>query len=89
MSYCRRKKIIDSFNDWIDVSLSINFCMTLTLFILQVIEPCQVEMERRVSNNHAHHQVLLSDLDVYVSPQVIHLCYDVSKMLTSEENLQV
>nr|XP_034335213.1 vacuolar protein sorting-associated protein 13A isoform X3 [Crassostrea gigas] len=53
-----------------------------------VIEPCQVEMERRVSNNHAHHQVLLSDLEVYVSPQVIHLCYDVSKMLTSEEDLQ-
>lgn len=63
--------------------------MTLTFFVLQVIEPCQVEMERRVSDNHAHHQVLLSDLEVYVSPQVIHLCYDVSKMLTSEEDLQV
>lgn len=63
--------------------------MTLTFFVLQVIEPCQVEMERCVSNNHAHHQVLLSDLEVYVSPQVIHLCYDVSKMLTSEEDLQV
>ena len=46
-------------------------------------------MERRVSNNHAHHQVALTDLEVYVSPHIIHLLYDVSKMLTSEEDTQV
>nr|XP_022286655.1 vacuolar protein sorting-associated protein 13A-like isoform X3 [Crassostrea virginica] len=53
-----------------------------------VIEPCQLDMERRVSNNHAHHQVALTDLEVYVSPHIIHLLYDVSKMLTSEEDTQ-
>ncbi|XP_061177627.1 intermembrane lipid transfer protein VPS13A-like [Saccostrea echinata] len=50
-----------------------------------VIQPCKVDLERRVGDNHAHHKVSLSELEVYVTPQVIRLVYDVSKMLTSDE----
>ncbi|XP_056015608.1 intermembrane lipid transfer protein VPS13A-like isoform X3 [Ostrea edulis] len=51
-----------------------------------VIQPCQVDFERSVANNHAHHQVSLAVLEVYVSPQVIRLMFDVSRMLTAEED---
>lgn len=57
------------------------------MYTFQVIKPCNVDFSRvyMTRENKTDYCVILPQLDIYITPTVLHLLADVTKMLSGPE----